>query len=91
MGDSTPLSHRFVVLASLGWEGRHAPPVAQTLALPEPSPRPLLGHHQLLGCGVGRGGRCSPRPGDPVSPYFVYKTQLKDRIIKNVKMVTAEH
>lgn len=32
-----------------------------------------------------------PQPGDPVSPYFIYKTQLKDRIIKNVKMVTAEH
>lgn len=32
-----------------------------------------------------------PSPGDPVSPHFIYKTRLKDRIIKTFKMVTAEH
>ena len=89
MGDSIPLSRRFVALPA--WGGMATTPHQWHRPWPrppEPSPRPPLGRHQLLGCGVGRGGRWGPSPGDPVFPDFTYKTQLKDRIINNFKMVT---
>lgn len=83
-------------VASLGWGWPPRPTLRHQWHRSRPSLTPPPGPcWDISNCwGVGKGGRWRPNPGDPgsiVSQDFIYKTQLKDRIIKNFKMATTEH